>query len=296
VIVHPPPPVPDPPPVKAVQKQFIIPPPPVRKPETHKVELPPVPVEAPKPVEVAKLEAPKIEARPPVAPHEVFAASNEAAPSKEPVKAIKTGGFGDPNGAQPNPNSTKPSELAAVGSFDLSKGSGHAAGSGSNGKTLVARAGFGDGLGAAPVAGTPHGGVQAGGFGDGPGGAPASTGGGQRGTVQAGGFNTYEAPAKPVSAVTRPAAPAQTPVEITYKPKPAYTPEAREKKIEGDVELEVLFSAAGQIQVIRLIRGLGYGLDENARQAASQIRFRPGTRNGVPVDMTGTVHITFQIS
>jgi len=66
--------------------------------------------------------------------------------------------------------------------------------------------------------------------------------------------------------------------------------------VEGDVQLEVLFSSAGQIQVLRLIRGLGYGLDESARQAASQIRFRPGTRNGTPVDVTGTVHIIFQIS
>jgi hypothetical protein len=48
--------------------------------------------------------------------------------------------------------------------------------------------------------------------------------------------------------------------------------------------------------VIRLVRGLGYGLDENARDAASRIRFHPGTRNGAPVDMTGTVHIVFELS
>jgi TonB family protein len=88
----------------------------------------------------------------------------------------------------------------------------------------------------------------------------------------------------------------ETAVEITYKPKPNYTPEAREKKIEGEVLLEVLFSASGRIEILRVLRGLGYGLDESARSAASQIRFQPGTRGGMPVDMKGTIHIVFAIS
>lgn len=75
-----------------------------------------------------------------------------------------------------------------------------------------------------------------------------------------------------------------------------YTPEAREKRIEGEVLLEILFSADGQIRVLRVARGLGFGLDESARAAASQIRFQPGTRGGSPVDMKGTVHIVFALS
>jgi TonB family protein len=117
-----------------------------------------------------------------------------------------------------------------------------------------------------------------------------------RGAVKTAGFGAYEPAPPPASAVPKPAAPLDTPVEILYKPKPQYTPEAREKKLEGEVQFEVLFSATGRIQVLRLLRGLGYGLDENARMAAEQIRFRPGTRNGAPVDMRGTVHIIFELS
>jgi hypothetical protein len=60
--------------------------------------------------------------------------------------------------------------------------------------------------------------------------------------------------------------------------------------------LEVVFSSTGEIRVLRLVRGLGFGLDESARTAASQIRFHPSTRNGNPVDTTGTVHIVFELS
>jgi TonB family protein len=88
----------------------------------------------------------------------------------------------------------------------------------------------------------------------------------------------------------------ETPVEITFKPRPAYTPEARENRIEGEVLLEVLFSATGQVHILRVTRGLGFGLDENARNAAAQIRFQPGTRGGSPVDMKGVVHIVFALS
>jgi len=108
------------------------------------------------------------------------------------------------------------------------------------------------------------------------------------------GFGSFDAPAAKPAA--RAIAPVETPVEITFKPKPAYTPEAREKKIEGEVTLEVLFSSNGEARVIRILHGLGFGLDENARTAASQIRFHPGTRNGSPVDVTGTVHIVFELS
>jgi TonB family protein len=268
-------PSPPPQPAKVVKKEFQAPVP--RTPELQAPKPLPALVDVARPIETARFQAPEIQlARPPsVFPPSVFPPSNEAPPNPAPVRVVKTGGFGDPNGVAASPSANKPSALAQVGSFDLSPGAGRGSGSGGNGKVLVASAGFGDGTAA---------------------GSNSASGGNGRGAVQAGGFAGYDTnAARPVKAAA-PAAPAQTPVEIIYKPKPAYTPEAREKKIEGDVQLEVLFSSAGQIQVLRLIRGLGYGLDESARAAASQIRFRPGTRNGAPVDVTGTVHIIFQIS
>jgi TonB family protein len=87
-----------------------------------------------------------------------------------------------------------------------------------------------------------------------------------------------------------------TPVEILSKPKPAYSEDARARKIEGEVLIEMQFGASGQARVLRIVRGLGHGLDENAAAAASGIRFRPATRDGAAVDSAAIVHIVFQIA
>ena len=86
------------------------------------------------------------------------------------------------------------------------------------------------------------------------------------------------------------------PVEILSKPTPAYTEEARRLRKEGEVLLEVVFTAAGEVQVLRVLQGLGYGLDESAVQAAKKVRFRPAQRDGQPVDSTAKLHILFQLA
>jgi len=60
--------------------------------------------------------------------------------------------------------------------------------------------------------------------------------------------------------------------------------------------LEVVFLASGQVQVIRVVSGLGHGLDEAALQAAKLIRFRPAQRNGQPVDFHAHVRIEFRLA
>jgi len=85
-------------------------------------------------------------------------------------------------------------------------------------------------------------------------------------------------------------------LEILSKPKPAYTNEARSLRIEGEIELEAWFGAAGQIRVVRIIHGLGHGLDESAAEAACGIRFRPATRQGRAVDTLARVRIEFQMA
>ena len=95
----------------------------------------------------------------------------------------------------------------------------------------------------------------------------------------------------------RPTVAARTePIEIISKPRPTYTKEAKDKKIEGDVVVQVVFMASGQVQVQRVIRGLGYGLDEAAQEAARQIKFKPARQDGQPVDFAGNVHITFELA
>jgi protein TonB len=66
--------------------------------------------------------------------------------------------------------------------------------------------------------------------------------------------------------------------------------------LEGEVLLEVMFGANGQLQVNRVVRGLGHGLDEAAVTAASKIKFKPAQRNGASVNSTAVVHVMFQLA
>jgi len=113
--------------------------------------------------------------------------------------------------------------------------------------------------------------------------------------VRAGGFDTSTAapPALPQRQIeqVRP-----TEVEILWKPRPAYTEEARRLKIEGEVLVKVLFAASGEVKVLSVEKGLGHGLDDAALQAAASIRFKPAKRSGVAVDSTAVARITFQLA
>jgi TonB family protein len=67
-------------------------------------------------------------------------------------------------------------------------------------------------------------------------------------------------------------------------------------KVEGEVLLEVVLEATGRVRVVRVVRGLGHGLDESAVRAAEQIKFKPALRDGQPSDFTAVLHIIFQLA
>lgn len=114
--------------------------------------------------------------------------------------------------------------------------------------------------------------------------------------MKTGGFGeTATGPNEPVQRA-KAVVPAITPVEILSKPKPVYTPEARNLHLEGEVSLDVIFSASGSVQILRVVQGLGHGLDEAAQNAATRIRFKPGTRDGAPVDTRATIRIVFELT
>lgn len=87
-----------------------------------------------------------------------------------------------------------------------------------------------------------------------------------------------------------------TPIEIQFKPRPVYSDEARRLHIEGEVQIEIVFEASGAVEIVRVVRGLGHGLDESAIAAARGIRFRPAQRGGHPIDSTAVVHIAFELA
>lgn len=203
--------------------------------------------------------------------------SGSAAPAtvNAPVDKVQTGGFGDPNGIAGKGDPNHATNANRLGSPALPGGEGY--GNGTGGKEgirgTVASTGFGNG-----TANPPQG------------------GGGKKGTIVAGGFGdaaaaTTEAPKKKAAG-----GPADTPVDITGKPRPEYTAEGRSLKIEGDVVLDLVFLANGTIKVNRVISGLGHGLDENAVRAAEQIKFKPALRENVPVDFPARVRIEYRLA
>ncbi len=63
-----------------------------------------------------------------------------------------------------------------------------------------------------------------------------------------------------------------TKAEITAKPDPTYTREARRMGVQGVVVLKVLLLADGKLDRVRVVRRLPYGLTENAIRAACEIK------------------------
>lgn len=77
--------------------------------------------------------------------------------------------------------------------------------------------------------------------------------------------------------------------------KPDYTEDARVRGVEGDVLLEIIVRRDGSVGDIRILQGLGAGLDQRAVQAVRQWRFAPSRRLGVPVDVVVEVAVEFKL-
>lgn len=295
-----PPPKPILPPVPRVH---VIPPPP--KLDQPKIEIPkPRPVVEPPKVEQIRIheEAPKLAPAPPLrvtpppqpkvglfsSTHPTMVANNRERPS------MHTGGFGDPQGVRPNPNANRPATIASVGSFAGSPGPG-APGAGAARRGSVHGVDFGSGVAnGVPGGRDTRGTVASAGFSNGVIGGTGKPGG--TGRVARTGFGDNGFGQAAPAAVHREVAVNSTPLKILSKPDPGYTAEARRLKIEGDVTLQVRFTASGEVEVLRIVQGLGYGLDQLAQSAARRIQFKPATRDGRPVDEVTVIRVTFQLA
>ena len=82
---------------------------------------------------------------------------------------------------------------------------------------------------------------------------------------------------------------------IVYRVEPTYSEEARKAKYQGVVVLSAIVRKDGTIEIVKVVRGLGLGLDENAIQALKQWKFRPGMKNGVPVDVALNIEVNFSL-
>ena len=87
-----------------------------------------------------------------------------------------------------------------------------------------------------------------------------------------------------------------TPPTVLLRIEPVYSQKAREAKLQGKVVLSAIVRKDGSIEVLRVVRGLGLGLDENAIKALKKWRFRPGRRDGKPVDTALNIEVNFKLS
>ncbi len=263
------------PPEMKIKRPPKLPPPVIEHPKLQlelqpkQIELP-KPKPEPKPVQMeAKVNLPVIRAKPQMVnlapqPKAALAAAmpaqnNQVKASTAPVH------FGDTFGVTPNPNATRPATIAAIGNpYGGMQGPAVAP------HGVVGSTGIGNGLKAGSNVAGNYGKVASAGI-------PAMT--------------AVVEPPKPVAAQVQ-----STEVEVLSKPAPLYTSEAKQLRVQGDVVLSVTFLANGQVVVNGVIQGLGHGLDEEARRVAQQIRFRPATNNGRPVDFTTKIRITFQLA
>jgi protein TonB len=215
--------------------------------------------------------APKIERRgdarmqisvPPVSEKPVITASHDESPKPTPAEPV----IEPPPVPAPEPVSAKvivaPVETVAANDRDREGAIEHAVaapdshGPGENGGVGAGQGtGNGEGLGS--------------GIGDGEGGG---TGGG---------------PYRPGSGIEPP--------RLLREVKAEYTDDARRRNITGDVLLEIVVRRDGTVGTVRVLQGLGAGLDERAIFAVRQWRFDPARRKGAPVDVVVEVAVEFTL-
>lgn len=84
--------------------------------------------------------------------------------------------------------------------------------------------------------------------------------------------------------------------QILFRTIPKYTDDAIKAKVQGVVLLQAVIRKNGRADSFKVIRALGYGLEESAiQEIASKWRFKPGTKDGREVDVLATIEVTFNL-
>ncbi len=284
----------NPPPTPKVKPLAPVKLPPPPKIQEVKLEAPKIqlPKQQPKPKAIqmeAKLSVPVMKAARPtiIMQPQPKAALTAAMPAqvKQEHASVAPVHLGEIFGVRPNPSASRPATVAAIGNPY----------GGMNGPAVaphgvVSSAGIGNGYRRGSNAGIVGEVASAG--------IPGATANGPGNGDPYGKVESAGIPAAVDSAVIRQtrAEPTSTDLDVISKPPVRYTPEARAKKIQGDVVLRVTFMADGKVVVLGLVHGLGYGLDREAMREAEHIRFRPATRDGHPINLTTQIVITFQLA
>ena len=84
--------------------------------------------------------------------------------------------------------------------------------------------------------------------------------------------------------------------QVLQQPIPSYTEQAKEARIEGTMLVSAVIRKNGSVDQVKVIRGLGYGLDDSAVNTISkEWKFKPGTLNDKPVDVSVVIEVSFRL-
>jgi TonB family protein len=80
-----------------------------------------------------------------------------------------------------------------------------------------------------------------------------------------------------------------------FMPDPEYSEQARKKKIQGTVVISLTVTVDGTTRDIKVVKGVGYGLDEKAVEAVSRWKFSPALKDGEPIEKEMSVEVAFRL-
>jgi TonB family protein len=86
-----------------------------------------------------------------------------------------------------------------------------------------------------------------------------------------------------------------SPPSVISRVEPQYSDEARQARIQGSVTLEAIVRKDGTLEILRVVKSLDPTLDQNAIEALQQWRFRPGMKDGQPVDVALNILVNFNL-
>ena len=79
-----------------------------------------------------------------------------------------------------------------------------------------------------------------------------------------------------------------------FKVDPAYPADLMRDRVEGVVVLYAVIRSDGSVGEVRVLEGVHDDLDHSARTAIQKWQFRPGTKNGLPVDLEAVIRVPFK--
>jgi len=82
---------------------------------------------------------------------------------------------------------------------------------------------------------------------------------------------------------------------LIHSVEPEFSEQARKSKFSGNVQVYLWVDELGNPSHIRIIRGVGMGLDEKAVEAVRQYKFKPATKDGKPVKVDMYIDVDFNI-